>query len=168
MRVVNLNQPQTEIQSSVSSDSITVREQVSECFKPRYRPRSVKIKGAILVIVWGFLNTSLYSNLYYFVSSTYSKPVSTALIIAFSLTIPCAGWLADVRFGRYKIISSSIWIMWISALLLTTGQLVLQSVSVSNTVYFYKYLINPINNRFCCLSSKYCSIWSGPIIRCFF
>ena len=161
----------TEIQSSVSSDSITVREQVSECFKPRYRPRSVKIKGAILVIVWGFLNTSLYSNLYYFVSNTYSKPVSTALIIAFGLTIPCAGWLADVRFGRYKIISSSIWIMWISALLLTTGQLVLQSVSASNTVYFYKYLIIfviPLTIGFVAFSSKYCSIWSGPIIRCFF
>ena len=93
------------------------------------------------MIVWGYLTTSLYSNLFYFVSSTYSKPVCTALIIAFGLTVPFAGWLADVRFGRYKIISSSIWIMWISALLLTIGQLVLQSVSVSNTVYFYKYLI---------------------------
>ena len=131
----------TETQSSVSSDSITVREQVRECFKPRYRPRSIKNKGAILVIVWGFLITSLYSNLFYFVSSTYSKPVYTALIISFGLTIPFAGWLADVRFGRYKIISSSIWIMWISALLLTTGQLVLQSVSELNAVYFYKYLI---------------------------
>ena len=130
----------TDIQSSVSSDSITVREQVSECFKPRYHPRSIKNKGAILVIVWGFLITSLYSNLFHFASSTYSKPVSTALIIAFGLTIPFAGWLADVRFGRYKIISSSIWTMWISALLLTTGQLVLQLVSVSNKVHFYNYL----------------------------
>ena len=91
------------------------------------------------MIVWGFLTASLYVNFFYFVSSIYSKPVCTALIIAFGLTIPFAGWLADVRFGRYKIISSSIWIMWISALLLTTGQLVLQSVSVSNMVYF-KYL----------------------------
>ena len=132
----------TETQSSISSDSITVRERVRECFKPRYHPsRRLKNKGAILVIVWGYLTTSLYSNLFYFVSSTYSKPVCTALIIAFGLTVPFAGWLADVRFGRYKIISSSIWIMWISALLLTIGQLVLQSVSVSNTVYFYKYLI---------------------------
>ena len=131
----------TETQSSNSSDSITVREKLRECFKPRYRPRSVKNKGAILVIVWGFLTTSLYSNLFYFVTSTYSKPVYTALIIAFGLTIPFAGWLADVRFGRYKIISSSIWIMWISALLLTIGQLVLQLVGVSNMVYFYKYLI---------------------------
>ena len=130
----------TEIQSSISSDSITVREKLRECFKPRYHPRSVKNKGAILVIVWCFLTISLYSNLFYFVSRTYSKPVYTALIVAFGLTIPFAGWLADVRFGRYKIISSSIWIMWISALLLTIGQLVLQSVSVSNTVYFYKYL----------------------------
>ena len=131
-----------EIQSPISSDSITVREKLRECFKPRYRLRSVKNKGAILVIVWSFLITSLYLNIFYFVSSAYSKPVYTALIIAFGLTIPFAGWLADVRFGRYKIISSSIWIMWIGALLLTTGQLVLQSVSVSNTVYFYKYMIS--------------------------
>ena len=130
----------TESQFSISSDSITVREKLRVCFKPRYHPRSVKNKGAILVIVWGFLITSLYSNLFHFASSTYSKPVSTALIIAFGLTIPFAGWLADVRFGRYKIISSSIWTMWISALLLTTGQLVLQLVSVSNKVHFYNYL----------------------------
>ena len=133
-------EPVTNSREISSQDSITVQEKLRECFKPRYRPRRVKNKGAILVIVWGFLITSLHSNLFYFVSSTYSKPVYTALIVAFGLTIPFAGWLADVRFGRYKIISSSIWIMWISALLLTTGQLVLQSVSVSNTVYFYKYL----------------------------
>ena len=132
----------TETQSLISSDSITVREQVRECFKPRYRPRSVKNKGAILVIVWGYLTIVLYSILFNFVSSTFSKPLSTATIIAFGLTIPFAGWLADVRFGRYKIISSSIWTMWISALLLTIGQLVLQSVSVSNTATldFHKYL----------------------------
>ena len=133
-------EPVTNSTEISSQDSITVQEKLRECFKPRYRPRRVKNKGAILVIVWGFLITSLHSNLFYFVSSTYSKPVSTALIIAFGLTIPFAGWLADVRFGRYKIISSSIWIMWISALLLTTGQLILQSVSVSNAVYYYKYL----------------------------
>ena len=132
----------TETQSLISSDSITVREQVRECFKPRYRPRSVKNKGAILVIVWGYLTILLHSNLFNFVSSTFSKPLGTATIIAFGLTIPFAGWLADVRFGRYKIINSSIWTMWISALLLTIGQLVLQSVSVSNTATldFHKYL----------------------------
>ena len=133
-------EPVTNSTEISSQDSITVQEKLRECFKPRYHPRRVKNKGAILVIVWGFLITSLHSNLFYFVSSTFSKPVSTALFIAFGLTIPFAGWLADVRFGRYKIISSSIWIMWISALLLTTSQVALQSVSVSNAVYYYKYL----------------------------
>ena len=129
-----------ETQSSILSDTITVREQVREYFKPRYRPRSVKNKGAIMVIVWCHLTMSLYTFLVYFTSSIYSKPVYTALIIAIGLTIPFAGWLADVHFGRYKIISSSIWTMWISAILLTTGQLALQLLGVSNTVYFYKYL----------------------------
>ena len=127
----------TKTKPSILSDTITVREQVRECFKPRYRPRSVKNKGAILVIVWCHLTMSLHSILIYFASSTYSKPVYTALIIAIGLTIPFAGWLADVHFGRYKIISSSIWTMWISAMLLTSGQMALQLLGVSNTVYFY-------------------------------
>ena len=127
----------TETQTSILPDTITVREQVRACFKPRYRPRSVKNKGVILVIVWFHLTISLYSILIYSASSTYSKPVYTALIIALGLTIPFAGWLADVHFGRYKIISSSIWTMWISAMLLTTGQMALQLLGVSNTVYFY-------------------------------
>ena len=138
----NLLEPVTnsiETQPSILSDTITVREQVRECFKPRYHPRSVKNKGAILVIVWCHLTMSLYTFLVYFASSTYSKPVYTALTIAIGLTIPFAGWLADVYFGRYKIISSSIWTMWISAMLLTTGQAALQLLNVSNTVYFYKY-----------------------------
>ena len=129
-----------EIQPSILSDSITVREQVRECFKPRYRPRSVKNKGAIMVIIWCHLIMSLYAFLVYFASSTYSKPVYTALIIAIGLTIPFAGWLADVHFGRYKIISSGIWTMWISTMLLTTGQMALQLLGVSNTVYFNIYL----------------------------
>ena len=147
----NLLEPVTnsiETQPSILSDTITVREQVRECFKPRYRPRSVKNKGAIMVIVWCHLTMSLYTFLVYFASSTYSKPVYTALIIAIGLTIPFAGWLADVHFGRYKIISSSIWTMWISAMLLTTGQMALQLLGVSNKVYFLTIFVIPLTIGF--------------------
>ena len=40
--------------------------------------------------------------------------------------LPVAGWLADVWFGRYKIIRCSIWTMWISSVLL----------AVSNDIFF--------------------------------
>ena len=32
-------------------------------------------------------------------------------VAAFGLTQPIAGWLADVRIGRYKVIRCSVWIM---------------------------------------------------------
>jgi dipeptide/tripeptide permease len=35
-----------------------------------------------------------------------------------------AGWLADTRIGRYKVVRSSIWIMWIAAVIATMSSVV--------------------------------------------
>ena len=51
---------------------------------------------------------------YYCNTTTYCT-----LIAVIGLTLPIAGWSVDVRFGRYKVLSCSLWIMWISSILLT-------------------------------------------------
>ncbi len=49
--------------------------------------------------------------------------------------MPFAGWLADICYGRYKIIQWSLWIMWISSLLLAGSLVVLQALDVQNDTY---------------------------------
>ena len=124
----SLANPLTTSEILTSPDyELTVREKLKECFKPRYRVRRVKNKGAILVLIWNFLVISLYYYINYTVAkmlqySNYSYTVIITIIVG--LTMPIAGCLADVRFGRYKVISFSIWIMWLTSLLLTAGLVV--------------------------------------------
>ena len=41
------------------------------------------------------------------------------------LPFPIAGWLADAKYGRYKVINISIWLMWYGLLALVIGLLLL-------------------------------------------
>ena len=49
--------------------------------------------------------------------------------------MPLAGWLADIHYGRYKVIQWSMWIMWISSLLLAGSLVILQVLELQNDVY---------------------------------
>ena len=89
--------------------------------KSFYRIRKLKNKGAIVVIIWNYLVTSLP---FYFTHVSDYKPY----FIACSLILPMAGWLADVHFGRYKVIRWSMWVMWIASLLTTISSIVAQIV----------------------------------------
>ena len=90
-------------------------------FKP-----NLKTKGAILILVWNFL----LMNVYYNYSAVYDNRPNgyTVKVIAlsFTLPLPVAGWLADVHFGRYKVIRWSMWIMWVGSMLATVSSIVAQ------------------------------------------
>ena len=128
----------TNIERVSSSEcEFTVREKLKECFKPRYRVRRVKNKGAILVLVWSFLVTSLYLYISHVASNMYNNDIVYIIIQTIvGLTMPIAGCLADVRFGRYKVISASIWTMWLTSMLLTAGIVIGQSVDLKNESYY--------------------------------
>ena len=103
-----------------SEIEITTAEHLRFCCKVRYRPRILKNKGAILVLVWNFI--AFFTINYGIVMIEISDDVQNALIlVVIAIMLPVAGWLADVRFGRYKVICWSMWIMWISAMLLAIG-----------------------------------------------
>ena len=84
--------------------------------RPGYRARRVRTRGVILVVVWNLLawacrsanmnakviSQSLGGKLYFEIVDG----VVTAALFVF------AGWLADVYFGRYKVMKVSIWVMW--------------------------------------------------------
>ena len=100
---------------------------MQECFKPRYKPRCLKNKGAILVLVCNYLITSLLHVLLYTINRGHQYE-SIAYLLSFGLTLPIAGWLADARIGRYRVIRCSIWIMWIATVLATASLVMAQLV----------------------------------------
>ena len=125
----------------LSTSDFTVRERLRHCLKPRYRMRRIKNKGAILILVWNFLLSSIYHYVSYVAPEVYSGPVFTAMLVVIGVTVPLAGWLADVRFGRYRVISYSIFTMWLSVILLTAGQTALQLTSPENDMFYRKILL---------------------------
>ena len=106
-------------------------------FKPSYRIRKLKNKGALLILVWNCLVISTFH--YLIVNPEMFHPTSHVLyyacsIIIWGLTLPIAGWLADVCFTRYKIMRWSILIMWIASVLVATTS-VLSQISAIERYY---------------------------------
>ena len=95
----------------------------NNCCKSLYQRRKLKNKGAIVVIIWNYLVTSLVHYLASYASDY--KPY----YIACSFILPFAGWLADVYLGRYRVIRWSMWIMWIASVLATVSSVVAQMVN---------------------------------------
>ena len=82
----------------LENSDITVGERLKICFKPRYDLRKVKNKGAILVLVWNFLVTSMF----YYVSRLtpesygYCKICFQLILIPVGIFLTVAGLLADI------------------------------------------------------------------------
>ena len=98
----------------------TLKEHLQACCKPTYRPRKLKNKGAIVVLIHNYLAFILYNYYWRQASVDSQKPY----YITWGLTIPLLGWLADVRIGHHNLIRWSIWIMWIGFMLATVSSVV--------------------------------------------
>jgi len=79
--------------------------------------RRVQSKGAVLVLVWSYLSMSssvcmdsLFQSVVPFRFEILDGVVTAALYLL-------AGWLADVYFGRYKVIRASILLIWLGSVL---------------------------------------------------
>ena len=124
----------TVIRHESSDSEITFCEYLKICCKPKYQPRKLKNKGAILVLVWSFLVMTVY----FYVQAKSFEDYSNCSKCNWLIPIPggfvmlFAGWLADAYFERYKVLRLSIIIMWISSLLLTTTFLVENIVTFTN------------------------------------
>ena len=118
-----------------SNDSeITFSERLKFCCRPKYQPRKLKNKGAILVLVWNFLVTNVYYYLYYksVTPETFCPTCFQLILLPTGIVVLFAGWLADVYVERYKVLRWSIIIMWISSLLLTTTFVIEKIVTFTN------------------------------------
>ena len=108
------------------SNGPSAGDRLKMCCRPTYRIRKIKNKGAILILVWNVLVISVFCYL-----SIYNRmfhPTWHMYSIIWGLTLPIAGWLADVYLGRYKVIRWSIWLMWIASVLVVASSVLSQLV----------------------------------------
>ena len=108
-----------------------------KCCRPGYRVRRVQSRGAALVLLWTVLLTGdpLYTRLQQLVPVPAVIPdLAQAVILVFYY--PFAGWLADVYFGRYKVMHAHLLLMWVGSvaivLTLTVEYLYPQTTTVLN------------------------------------
>ena len=105
--------------------------------KSSYQIRKVRNKGALIVLIWNYLATTLF----YFLASHVPKFDHRPYFIVCCFTLPTAGWLADVYLGRYKVIRWSMWIMWTAAVLATVSSVAEQMTNSYHHVHTYVVLV---------------------------
>ena len=130
--------PLCSVASASSLDgALTRQERFQIRFKLTYRMRRLKNRGAILILVWNFLITTMFFiNGNIGISGDYDLQFNLQMI-AGGVTLTIAGWLADVCFGRYKIICCSMWMMWLAYMLNTASTVVKQSMDGYSDVSVY-------------------------------
>ena len=106
---------------SLTSNTSTAKEWFRLHCKLTCRPRMVKNKGAILVLVWSCLIANILTLLNDRSDNGHNL---WPFLVGLGFIPPLAGWLADVRFGRYKVIKWSFWVMWIALVMATISSIV--------------------------------------------
>ena len=121
--------------SELTSES---RERIyfkSRC-KPALRINWLKNKGAILIIIWTYLVTTVFHLLrsgYDNESKEQYFHPSGLILIASLFFFPVGGWLADNYIGRYRMIRCCMRIMWICMVLGTFSELLAQGSQLYKT-----------------------------------
>ena len=128
--------------------------------KSFYKPRVIKNKGALLVLLinlvvdsgqWSALNQILFKILQSNTQFATAQPVLLYLgffVVSFAipqLLYPLAGWLADARIGRYRVIRISIWCMWLGQCLLSVTLLPYQLLRTpTDATNYMLYAVQPL------------------------
>ena len=116
---------------------------VTSCCKLRYKPRWFSSKGASLILVWAFLcSCSLAIYPVHSVPDLLKSPLLShhaykyIFIVVFCLTgfvfsiVP--GWLADTRYGRYRVVRFGLVLMWLGSCVLAVFSLVTISINMDS------------------------------------
>ena len=85
--------------------------------KLEYRARRVRSKGAVLVLVWSLLASISPSIVRILIQSVVPFRFEALDGVATAALFLLAGWLADVYFGRYKVIQASLLLIWLGSIL---------------------------------------------------
>ena len=128
-------------QSSSSKDSEAEQTRNNVTCKFKYRIRLFYSKGAILVLLWELLIFAAVSSQIYLLENLYSglskqvksiaSIVKSVPIIVFLVSAPLCGWLADARFGKYKVFKTGSVIIFFAVVMLCVCLLVFNNIDVS-------------------------------------
>ena len=119
-----------------SKSKSTARKPPTTCCKSSYHIRRLKNKGAILTLVWSLLITGVVN----FNNRQNHGLLFSIQLVAGGLTLPIAGWLADIYFGRYKVIRWSMVTMWVTFVLATANLVIERLVVYSYSVVVKRYV----------------------------
>ena len=92
--------------------------------KCKYRVRWFYSKGALLVLFWILIITFVITSMF----TVFPSPSTTltnnlytwvygVLLILSLLVGPLAGWLADAKFGNYKVVRFGVWLLFLATVL---------------------------------------------------
>ena len=112
-----------ELQSSLKyNDPVSNKgNNLRNCCRPTFKPRWLRNRGALLVLIWSFLCFPVYH--YFTLRKLSHDPIKEKLplrpdaTISMGLLLPIGGWLADAFFGRYRVIRCGMWTMWFGAMM---------------------------------------------------
>lgn len=106
------------IPSQRATHTITIKQSCCS-HVPSYQVRIIKSKGAILILFWFAMLWSFWTTKNILVPAAFKKSIWYQRVfphLNYVFVYPLAGWLADVRFGRYNVMHTSLWLMWGGAL----------------------------------------------------
>ena len=136
--------------SSGTTPRATIKHWLGVCLSS-YKIRRIKSKGAILILFWFAMMWSFWSSLDTLVPASFHNDPALILYrrliphLNYVFVYPLAGWLADVKFGRYNVMHTSLWLMWVGALVSAVVSLVQSSTaSIPNGIYISVLIIADI------------------------
>ena len=101
-----------------SVTSVTVKQSCCSHVSS-YQVRIIKSKGAILILFWFAMLWSFWTTKNILVPAAFQNSIWYQRVfphLNYVFVYPLAGWLADVKFGRYNVMHTSLWLMWGGAL----------------------------------------------------
>ena len=112
-------------------ESLQPLQERGGCYRSAHCVRRVKSKGAVLILLW---NVAVWYVFYvginvigpntlpsYLYVSSFIDILASAIYLFYC---PLAGWLADVYFGRYKLMHSNLLLMWFGSIIAVLGLIV--------------------------------------------
>lgn len=116
---------------SLLESKSTLKEYLGRRCRLTYNPRKIRNRGAILVLVWSYLITSVFHLLMKYDDSAYERMWQ----VFAGLTLSLAGWIADTYTGRYKFIRCSLWLTWFAMLLAMASSVADQLSDIYDVVH---------------------------------
>ena len=101
-----------------------------------YKLRRIRSKGALLIMFWFAMMWSFWSSRGILVPKSFQNDPGLILYqrliphLNYVFVYPLAGWLADVKFGRYNVMHTSLWLMWVGALVSAVVSVVQSATSI--------------------------------------